>query len=178
VTAVDRQPSRAANAPLRATTRSARDTRALGAALARLLRPGDVVLLAGDLGSGKTTLVQGIAAGLGVAEVVTSPTFTLLRPYRCAVDTGVRTLLHADLYRLDHLNEVVDLGLGELVEDDAVGVVEWGDVATEVFRHDVLALRLVLGSDDDERQLTVELGRSWVARRSALEGALARWARP
>jgi tRNA threonylcarbamoyladenosine biosynthesis protein TsaE len=177
VTAVERQPSRPADAVLRAATESAPDTRALGAAMAPLLRPGDVVLLAGDLGSGKTTLVQGIAAGLGIAEVVTSPTFTLLRPYRCATQT-VRTLLHADLYRLDHLDEVADLGVGELVEDDAVCVVEWGDVATDVLGEDVLALRLTLGRGDDERLLTIELGPSWASRRAALEGALARWARP
>ncbi len=117
---------------------SAPDTRALGAALARVLRPGDVVVLCGDLGAGKTTLAQGVAAGLGVREQVTSPTFVLVRPYACAAPgtpanpTQVRFLLHADLYRLDHTTEVAELALGEMVEDAAAALVEWGDVAEPV----------------------------------------------
>lgn len=116
-------------------TSSADETRAVGSALAAVLRPGDVVLLTGDLGAGKTTFAQGVAAGLGVAEPVTSPTFVLLRPYECGPPhtagnpTGVRRLLHADLYRLEHTTEVSDLALGELVEDEAAALVEWGDVA-------------------------------------------------
>ena len=142
--------SRAAGgtAPVRLRTESARDTRALGAALARGLRPGDVVLLAGDLGAGKTTLAQGIGAGLGVADHVTSPTFTLVRSYPCdgPGQRPVRTFLHADLYRLEHLGEVVDLAIGELVEDDAVAVVEWGDVAEPVLGRDAISVRLGRGS--------------------------------
>ena len=116
-------------------TASADETRAVGAALSNALRPGDVVLLVGDLGAGKTTFVQGVAAGLGVAEPVTSPTFVLLRPYECAAPgtaanpTRVRRVLHADLYRVEHSTEVTDLALGEMLEDDAAALVEWGDVA-------------------------------------------------
>jgi tRNA threonylcarbamoyladenosine biosynthesis protein TsaE len=131
---------------LEARTTSPEDTRAFAAALAMLLEPGDVVLLVGDLGAGKTTFTQGLAAGLGVAEQVTSPTFTLVRPYACGAAGAVRTLHHADLYRLDHLQEVVDLGLGELVEEQAVAVVEWGDVGEPVLgRH---ALTVTLATPD------------------------------
>ncbi len=108
----------------RVRTRSADETRALAAHLARAARRGDVVVLQGVLGAGKTTFAQGFARGLGVDGPVTSPTFTLVRQYPCALGQ----LLHADVYRLDHLAEVWDLGLADLVED-GVALVEWGDVA-------------------------------------------------
>jgi tRNA threonylcarbamoyladenosine biosynthesis protein TsaE len=176
-------------APVRLRTGSAHDTRALGAALARGLRPGDVVLLAGELGAGKTTLAQGIGAGLGVADHVTSPTFTLVRSYPCPTPPptrpgddheppAVRAFLHADLYRLEHLGEVVDLAIGELVEDDAVAVVEWGDVAEPVLGADALSVRLAAGGHDDERCLSITAGSSWSTRRDELVGLLAPWATP
>jgi tRNA threonylcarbamoyladenosine biosynthesis protein TsaE len=182
-------------APVRLRTGSAQDTRALGAALARGLRPGDVVLVAGELGAGKTTLAQGIGAGLGVADHVTSPTFTLVRSYPCPTppparhederrgdDHGapptVRTFLHADLYRLEHLGEVVDLALGELVEDDTVAVVEWGDGAEPVLGAGALSVHLAAGGHEDERCVSVTAGSSWSTRRAELAGLLAQWATP
>ena len=172
---------------LQLRTESSEETRFLGAALAHGLRPGDVVLLAGDLGSGKTTLAQGIAAGLGVADHVTSPTFTLLRSYPCALAASladrhgpsqplpVRTFLHADVYRLDNLGEIVDLAISELVEDGAVAVVEWGDVAEPVFGDDALSVRLAPGTGDDERCVTISASRSWRCRRDELLGLLSAW---
>ncbi len=177
---------------MRLRTRSADDTRALGTALAAVLRPGDVVLLAGDLGAGKTTLTQGMAAGLGVTDPVTSPTFTLVRSHRvdAAAGPGVRTLLHADLYRLDRVAEVVDLGLDELVEEGAVAVVEWGDVAAPVLGPDVLVVTLsedgapghdVPGAPGrgrdrrDERVVVLGTEGSWARRRPELAGRLASW---
>ena len=152
-------------------------TRALGAALAGVLRPGDVVLLAGDLGTGKTTLTQGVAAGLGVEEVVTSPTFTLLRSHRCGpgAPAGVRELLHADLYRLDQLAEVADLGLGELVEEGAVAVVEWGDVAAPLLGPGALVVVLA-DTGDDGRSLELAADAAWSERSEALAHALEPWA--
>src|SRR4051794_34854228 len=97
---------------LRLRVSSVDGTQDVAAALAGLSREGDVILLAGDLGSGKTSFAQGFGRGLGVTEPVTSPTFTLVHSY----DTGGTTLHHADLYRLDQLSEVADLALGELAE--------------------------------------------------------------
>lgn len=155
------------------TSPSAAATRALGAALAGCCRPGDVVLLTGDLGAGKTTFAQGFAVGLGVTEAVTSPTFVLLHPYRCGPGP-VRTLLHADLYRLGQLREVAELALGELVEDEAVALVEWGEMAAPLLGAEALVVTLAHGEGAEERTVTVQAppGERWGPRRAALEAAL------
>src|SRR2546428_9662279 len=103
-------------------TDSAEETKAVGRAVAPLLGSGDVVSLTGDLGAGKTTFVQGAAAGLEVGEPVLSPTFTLLREYE-----GAFRVYHLDVYRLDRLQDVLDLGFDEVLERGGVPVGEMGD---------------------------------------------------
>lgn len=164
-------------------TRSVVETEELGSALARCLEAGDVVLLAGDLGSGKTTLTKGIARGLGVTETVTSPTFTLVKVYECdrpaaSKGAGIGRMMHADLFRLDHLKEVSDLGIGELSESDAVAVVEWGDVALSVLGFQSLLVTITHGEDEGERSFTLEPAPALESRRIALESALAPWRSP
>jgi tRNA threonylcarbamoyladenosine biosynthesis protein TsaE len=168
-----------------ATTTGAEETRALAGAIARLCEPGDVLLLAGDLGSGKTTFAQGFGRGLGVTESITSPTFALVRQYRVGrggdapAGAALKTLLHADVYRLDHLAEIADLGLGELVEEGAVALVEWGDVAEPVLGHGSLSLRLDAGpgEPDDRRTVTILWsGPRWADRWERLSEALTPWA--
>lgn len=159
-------------------TASAAATRELAAAVAACCVPGDVLLLSGDLGAGKTTFAQGFGRALGIDEPVTSPTFTLVRQYEVAPGpSGLRTLLHADVYRLDHLAEVADLGLGQLVEDGGVALVEWGDAAEPVLGDGALALALMADPDDEDgRRLTVTAdGPVWADRWVALAGALAPW---
>lgn len=163
------------NGRRRIVTRSPEQTRKLAARLAAIVKPGDMVLLAGDLGAGKTTFAQGFGSGLGVVEHLTSPTFTLMRPYRCegGGHSGVTTLVHADLYRLDNLAEVVDLGLGELVDDGAVALVEWGDLAEPVLGPEVLVVELVRGDLADEREVNFETrGAEWSSRHGAIDEAL------
>jgi tRNA threonylcarbamoyladenosine biosynthesis protein TsaE len=128
--------------PLRTATESADATGALAAALAPLCHAGDVVLLVGDLGTGKTVFAQGFAGALGVVGPVTSPTFALVRHYRCGPDSPVATLIHADVYRTGSVAEVVDLALAELVEEDAVAVVEWGELAAPALGESVLEVTL------------------------------------
>ncbi|MFM1752595.1 MAG: hypothetical protein RL119_1557, partial [Actinomycetota bacterium] len=101
---------------LRVLAQSSDETRQIARSLASVARAGDVILLIGEMGSGKTVFAQGFGQELGVDEPITSPTFTLVHSY----DTGRIVLHHADLYRLDLLSEVVDLALGELVEDDGI----------------------------------------------------------
>ncbi len=107
-------------------TTSADDTQRAGEEFAALLRPGDIVLLSGILGAGKTTFTQGVARGLGVSDRVTSPTFTMVRQHECVNERGIVTFHHADVYRAGSLGEIDDLALGELVEESAVALVEWG----------------------------------------------------
>jgi len=101
-------------------------TRAVAGALAALSRRGDVIVLAGEMGAGKTAFAQGFGRALGVTEPITSPTFTLVHSY----DTPGGPLHHADIYRLDQLAEVADLALGELAEFNGIVLVEWGDVVS------------------------------------------------
>lgn len=140
---------------LRARTASADETRDLAARLAGVARRGDVIVLEGALGAGKTTFAQGFARGLGVAGPVTSPTFTLVRQYPCALGQ----LVHVDVCRLDHLAEVADLGLADLVED-GVALVEWGDAARAALGPVTWTVSITRprdddGVSDDERVFTV-----------------------
>lgn len=107
-------------------TSSEEETRALGEQLSSLLDQGDVVLISGELGTGKTRLVQGIARGLGVSGPVTSPTFSLVKEY-----SGRISLFHADLYRLTP-NDLPSLGLEEYLDGGGVLCIEWGERASEL----------------------------------------------
>ena len=156
---------------LSAATTSVDETRALGEALAGLARPGDIVVLAGDLGAGKTAFVQGFGRGLGVIERITSPTFTLVHVYE-----GRYPVHHLDVYRLDQLSEAVDLGLAEMLDDGGVVLIEWGDAITPVLPHDYLEVRLTFGEGDDDRGIALRpVGARWSGRTSALAGALGPW---
>jgi tRNA threonylcarbamoyladenosine biosynthesis protein TsaE len=121
--------------------------KSIGAVLARFLRPGDTVLLGGELGAGKTTLTQGLAEALGVGEPVTSPTFVLVHTYKTAAGWD---LLHADVWRLEHLQEVIDLALPELLEDGAAAVVEWGELAAPVLAPDWLHVTITYGQGSSD----------------------------
>jgi tRNA threonylcarbamoyladenosine biosynthesis protein TsaE len=153
-------------------TGTAADTRAVGEAIAGLLRARDAVILTGELGAGKTTLVQGIARGLEVEGPVVSPTFTLIREYRGRLDVA-----HVDIYRLDRIQDVVDLGLDELGDGQAVLLVEWGDAVQELLPDDHLTVELTTAEGDDGARniVVVPAGTSWRERAEALEQALAPW---
>ena len=126
---------------------SAEETRALGARLASLLRPGDLLVLSGDLGAGKTTFTQGVADGLGVRGDVTSPTFVISRVHP-SLDTGP-ALVHVDAYRLDASVELDDLDLDAYLED-AVMVVEWGSGLAEPLAEHRLDIEVLRARGDEE----------------------------
>ena len=156
-----------------ATTAGVDETRALAEALSSLARAGDLVLLAGDLGAGKTAFVQGFGRGLGVAERITSPTFTLVHVYE-----GRLPIHHLDVYRLEQLSEALDLGLPEMLDEGGVVLIEWGEAILPVLPHDYLEVRLTFGPGDDDRYVAVRpVGRAWAPRSDAIAGILSPWVR-
>jgi tRNA threonylcarbamoyladenosine biosynthesis protein TsaE len=130
---------------LEMTTRSAEETQDLGRRLGAYAERGDLLLLSGELGSGKTTLSQGIAWGLGVDEYAHSPTFVLVNEYQ-----GRLVLFHVDLYRLDDLAEVQELGIEEMLAD-GVCVVEWAEKAVNVLPRQHLLVEIEVNGQDDRR---------------------------
>jgi tRNA threonylcarbamoyladenosine biosynthesis protein TsaE len=132
-------------------TRSEAQTRARGEALAGSLRPGDVVLLFGDLGMGKTVFARGLARGLGVSdEHVRSPSFTLVNRY-----AGRHTVYHVDLYRIDRADELRELGLEEILGGDGVTVVEWAERLGPYRPERAVVVRLA-DRGGDVREITIE----------------------
>ncbi len=152
--------------------RTAEETREVGEAMSASLRARDAVVLTGELGAGKTTFVQGVARGLGIEDQVSSPTFTLVKEYR-----GILDIAHVDVYRLERVQDVVDLGLDELGDGEGVLLVEWGDAVEDLLPDE--RLRVELTTEDllsDVRRLRVSaLGASWQERWGALEVAVAPW---
>ena len=144
---------------------TADDTRAIGARLARRLRPGDLIVLDGALGAGKTALTQGIGAGLGVTAAVVSPTFVIARVHR----DGRIPLVHVDAYRLGTTVEVDDLDLDVDVAD-AVTVVEWGQGLVEQLADAWLLVSITRDDESDVRRLTLTPhGGDWSARLAATD---------
>jgi tRNA threonylcarbamoyladenosine biosynthesis protein TsaE len=161
--------------PVVVRTDSPDGTKDVAARLARLCTAGDVVLLIGDLGAGKTAFAQGFAGALGVAGPVTSPTFALVRQYSCAPGALVDTLLHADVYRTGSLAEVADLALAELVEERAIALIEWGDMAAPVLGDDALEVTLTRpdpSAREDERVITLSGRGRWSGRAGEVERVL------
>lgn len=158
--------------PISLTSSAPEQTQELAAALAELAQPGDLIVLAGEMGAGKTAFAQGFARGLGITDQVTSPTFTIIREYA----GGRLALHHLDVYRLDNLREVVDLGLGEMLDEDAVMLVEWGDAVLPALPDQYLEVRITFGDDDDHRLLELRAcGGSWPARERIVAEAVAPW---
>jgi tRNA threonylcarbamoyladenosine biosynthesis protein TsaE len=155
-------------------TGSPEETREVGEAIASLLRARDAVVLTGELGAGKTTFAQGVARGLGIEERVSSPSFTLVKEY-----SGILDLAHVDVYRLERLQDVVDLGLDELGGGDDVLLVEWGDTIEELLPGDRLRVELTTtrdGAEDDRAIAISAVGDAWAERFPELEAALLPWA--
>ena len=136
--------------PLNIQSSSPEETQAIGRLLGERAQPGDIFLLSGPLGAGKTCLTQGIAWGLGVAEYARSPTFVIMTRYR-----GRLTLYHFDLYRINDPLEAWDLGLDEQLFGDGACVVEWADRAEEVFPPDCLWIDLDYAEDGEGRTIAI-----------------------
>jgi tRNA threonylcarbamoyladenosine biosynthesis protein TsaE len=152
-------------------TTSSAATKEMAAVVAAHVRPGDLLLLVGDLGAGKTTFAQGLAVALGIEEPVTSPTFTLARTY-----PGRLRMHHVDVYRLERMAEVGDLALGELIDSDGVTLIEWGDAILAALPPAYLEVRLELADEPDDRDISVRaVGQGWQGRLPALSANLEPW---
>jgi tRNA threonylcarbamoyladenosine biosynthesis protein TsaE len=140
-------------------TRSADETRSLAAALARAARPGDRLWLLGPLGAGKTQFAKGFALGLGVHEIVNSPSFTLMAEY-----DGRLPLFHQDLYRLEGSEDAIAAGLLDERQDDGVTLTEWAERLDERLDPERLVVRIV-PSGEDTREIRLSTAASEVAER-------------
>ncbi len=131
------------------------DTEALAVRLASLVQGGDVVLLLGDLGVGKTAFTKAFARGLGVESPVTSPTFTIMQNYDGVKDGQPIRLLHLDAYRLEGADAVEELGLYEQLDSGAIALIEWGDIVAAAFGTDPLVLEFTW-LDENERSIALQ----------------------
>jgi tRNA threonylcarbamoyladenosine biosynthesis protein TsaE len=134
-----------------AVTRSPEETRELGAQLALLLQPGDVVALRGDLGAGKTCLIQGVCQGLQVDDVVNSPTFMLVNEYAGRIGAMDIPVYHFDLYRLAHPAELVDLGVEDYLSAGGVSLFEWAERGAQLLPRPRWDVGLEQTADDERR---------------------------
>lgn len=144
---------------MQVVTHSAEETRILGAAMAPLLLPGDVISLSGDLGAGKTCFVQGLATALGAPGRVTSPSFTIVHEYEARYP-----IVHLDVYRLDSFQEVLDLGFEEFLDPRAILLLEWGDAVEPLLPRSHLRIELRRGDpelEDDRMILFRPRGEEW-----------------
>ena len=132
-------------------THSPEETEALGERLAEQLRPGDVVAYFGDLGAGKTAFTRGLARGLGIAEPVTSPTYTLVNEYL----SGRMPLFHFDMYRLGSSDELFDIGWEDYLARGGVCAVEWSEHAEGAFEEEPIWVDIRRGESDDQRVISI-----------------------
>ena len=128
-------------------TNSAAETRELGKRLAEKLEAGDVILLEGDLGAGKSEFARGTAAGLGVQETVTSPSFTILNVY----ESGRLPLYHFDWYRLESSEELYELGMDEYLGGNGIALVEWPEQCPDAVPEDCLRIRITAAGENTRR---------------------------
>ncbi len=149
-------------------TSSPEQTKHIAAAIAELAKPGDLLVLVGDLGAGKTAFCQGFGLALGVAEPITSPTFALARQYE-----GRLLMHHLDVYRLEQLEEVLDLDIPGLLDGDTVTLIEWGDAISPALPNAYLEVRFTFGEGDDDRLIELRpSGVTWSTREAALSRSL------
>ena len=138
----------------RITLNNETETRRFGLDLGREAKPGDVLALTGDLGVGKTTLTKAIAEGLGITDMITSPTFTIVKEYR----SGRLPLYHFDVYRIGDPDEMYELGYEEYFYGDGVCVVEWADIIEDFLPENAIKIHISYSDDEKAREVRIEKG--------------------
>lgn len=132
----------------RIISKSAEYTNKLGEALGEILQQGDIVCLTGDLGAGKTAFTKGIGAGLDIQEFITSPTYTIINEYN-----GRIPLFHFDVYRLEGVEEMYELGYEEYFFGDGAVVIEWADIVKDIIPQERLWITILRGKEEDTREI-------------------------
>lgn len=138
-------------------TNSFEETVALGIKLGSILKPGDVICLSGDLGTGKTALTNGIAKALDINSYITSPTFTLVNEYQ-----GKYPLYHFDVYRIGDPEEMFDIGFDEYINSDGITIIEWGELISDILPQDIIKVRITknLSKGLDVRGISIDFSGS------------------
>ena len=136
---------------LRIISKSAEQTNQLGQQLGKLLQQGDIICLTGDLGAGKTAFTKGIGVGLGIEEFITSPTYTIINEYN-----GRIPLYHFDVYRLEGVEEMFELGYEEYFFGDGTVVVEWADIVQDIIPQERLWITILRGKEEDSREIILD----------------------
>lgn len=131
-------------------SRNIEQTRAVGTAIARRLKPGDIVCLTGDLGAGKTTLTQALLESLGIKAPITSPTYTIVNEYHDPID-----VFHFDVYRVADIDEMEEIGFDDYLAQDAYVVIEWADRITPLIPREAIWVDLTYTGQDGEREIQV-----------------------
>ncbi len=132
------------------TSTSADETIKIGKSLGEKLKKGDIVSLTGPLGAGKTVLIKGIAISLGIQDEITSPSFTLISEYH-----GIFPLYHIDLYRLDSIYEIEDLGFEDIIYDNGITVIEWGEKAISLLPESTIRVKIDI-KENQNREITID----------------------
>lgn len=132
--------------------KSEQDTREFGLKLGKEARSGTVIAMIGDLGTGKTTLTKAIAEGLGVKDIITSPTFNIVKEY----DSGRLPLYHFDVYRIGDVEEMFEIGYEEYFFGEGICVVEWADIIEELIPEDAVVIKIQYGASPEERIYEIE----------------------
>lgn len=136
---------------LKIVSQSAEQTHELGRQLGKLLQQGDIICLTGDLGAGKTAFTKGIGAGLEIKEFITSPTYTIINEYE-----GRIPLFHFDVYRLEGVEEMYELGYEEYFFGDGTVVVEWADIVQDIIPQERLWITILRGKSEDSREIILD----------------------
>ena len=151
-------------------SRSLAETESIAGVLARYLVAGDIIVLSGELGGGKTAFVRGATQALGSDDLVTSPTFAIVQEY----DASIK-IVHIDCYRIDRVQELHDIGFSEMLDDGSIAFIEWGELAAPVLPPAFMTITFTLGVEESDRSIAFEVHGDWSGRRAEIESAFEQW---
>ena len=151
-------------------SRSIAETESIAGVLARYLVAGDIIVLTGELGGGKTAFVRGATRALGSDDLVTSPTFAIVQEYDALIK-----IVHIDCYRIDRVQELHDIGFSEMLDDGSIAFIEWGELATPELPSTFMTIVFTLGAEESDRSIAFEVHGDWSGRCAEIESALEHW---